>query len=509
MSSVSVNGTFALFFANLISKLFGGIYRLPLSNLLGAEGIGLYQMAFPIYSFLLTFITGGISITLTRKIAKLRAIGENEQIYKQYILGKNCSLFLGIIFFVFILLVAYPLSRLQGNINAFYGYFAISIGFVFASVLGAYRGYFQGYGNMRHTAISQVLEQSSKLVFGIVFAWFFLRFGTIYAVCGALLGVSVSEIIAYIYFLFVNKKNIKKEKIYISKHEYKVFLKQVAPVSISYMILPFATLIDSLLVINLLKSSGFVTQFSTSLYGIESGMILPLINLPNVLISAIALACIPDISFALSGGQNINEKLKNIFKIVFIFVLPCMIGMFLLAKPILSFVFPTLDYNMLNIASNLLKFSVFEMFFLCFVTVSNAILQALGKSKTSALSLFIGMLTKIALTLILVSNPTLNIYGLAIASTFGYFVCSVINIIVIKRKIAFRLSFLDIFLPILSCGLMSFGVIFWLGFFGENLNFVKLFTCIMLAVIVYFGCIFAFRQFKFDDVKNFLQIKKN
>ena len=509
MSSVSVNGAFALFFANLISKLFGGVYRLPLSNILGAEGIGLYQMAFPIYSFLLTFITGGVSITLTRKIAQMRAKGLEDEIYKQFILGKNTSLMFGFIFFVFMIVMAYPLSVLQGNVNAVYGYFAIAMGFVFASILGAYRGYYQGYGNMKPTAISQVLEQSAKLVFGLVFAGIFLRWGVLYAVFGALIGVSLSEIIAYIYFLIINKKRIKRQRVEIGKGEYKVFLKQVLPISLSYMILPLATLIDSLLVINLLRSSGFVTSFATSLYGIETGMILPLINLPNVLISAIALACIPDISYSLSEGQDVKSKISQIYKTVFIFILPCCVGLFLLAKPILAFVFPTLDFNMLNIASTLLKFSVFEMFFLCFVTVSNSILQALGKSKTPAISLAIGMGLKILLTIILVSNNTFNIYGLTIASTFGYFVASGIAILEIKKQTAFRLGIFEIVLPIIACSVMTAGVLTWLGFFGEDLSFIKLFTCIMLAVIVYFACIFAFRQFKLKDVKNILQIKKN
>lgn len=509
MSSVSVNGAFALFFANLISKLFGGVYRLPLSNILGAEGIGLYQMAFPIYSFLLTFITGGVSIALTRKIAQMRAKGQEGEIYKQFCLGKKVSLGLGFAFFVFIILMAYPLSILQGNVNAVYGYFAIAIGFVFASILGAYRGYYQGYGNMKPTAVSQVLEQSAKLVFGLIFAGIFLREGILYAVFGALLGVSFSEIIAYIYFLIINKKRIKRQKVEIGKGEYKVFLRQVMPVSLSYMILPLSTLIDSLLVINLLRSSGFITSFATSLYGIETGMILPLINLPNVLISAIALACIPDISYSYSQGNDVKSKISQIYKTVFIFILPCCVGLFLLAKPILSFVFPTLDYNMLNIASTLLKFSVFEMFFLCFVSVSNAILQALGKSKTPVVSLVIGMCVKIILTIILVSNNSLNIYGLTIASAFGYFVASCIAILEIKKQTAFRLRLLELVLPIIACSIMTAGVLVWLGLFGENLTFIKLFTCILLAVIVYFACIFAFRQFKLKDIKNILQIKKN
>ena len=509
MSSVSVNGAFALFFANLISKVFGAVYRLPLSNLLGAEGIGLYQMAFPIYSFLLTLVTGGISITLTRKIAHLRAKGNTQEIYKQFILGKNVSLWAGIIFLVFLCAMAYPFSLLQGNSSAYLGYFAIAGGLIFATLLGAYRGYYQGYGNMRPTAISQVIEQASKLIFGLLLAGIFIRHGIIWGVFGALLGVAVSEFVAFVFFKFVNKKHLQKQTINLNKHDYLLFLKQVAPVSLSYMILPLSSLIDSFLVINILRASGFVTGYATSLYGIETGMILPLINLPNMLVSAFALASIPDISFKLGEGQDIKPQIGRLFKTVFMFILPSAIGLFLLAKPIMMVVYPTLDVNLLNVAITLLKFSVFEMFFLCFVTVSNALLQALGKTKLPAISLACGIAIKIILSVILIINPAINIFGLVIASVFGYFVSSVINIMAIKKQTGFRMGGMQLFAIILSSIVMSVGIFVWLGIFGDNLSAIKLLTCIVLAVIVYFGCLMCFGQFGMQDIKKILQIKGN
>jgi peptidoglycan biosynthesis protein MviN/MurJ (putative lipid II flippase) len=136
-------------------------------------------------------------------------------------------------------------------------------------------------------------------------------------------------------------------------------------------------------------------------------------------------------------------------------------------------------------------------------------LQALGDSKTPVLALAIGIVVKIVLTLLLVSNSMLNIYGLAIASSFGYFISAFIAIYQIKKRTAFRLTFLQIALPIISCCIIAFGILFWLWIFGESLTFIKLFTCVLISIIVYFGCIFAFGQFKFKDVKNILQINKN
>ncbi len=507
--SVNANGTFVLFFANLLSKLFGAFYRLPLSNLLGAEGMGLYQMAFPIYSFLLTLLTGGISITLTRKIAQLRAKQQENDIYKLYILGRNTSVFFGVIFLILLLILAYPFSLLQGNTNAFYGYFAISIGFIFACLLGAYRGYYQGYSNMYPTAISQVLEQSFKLVFGLLFAFLFLKRGVYFGVFGALLGISLSEITSCLYFLIINKKHIKKQQVKVTKKDYIGFCRQVFPVSIAYVLLPLSSLLDSFLVVNLLKFSGFSLSYATSLYGVETGMILPLINMPNVLISAIALAYLPILSFKLSKNENIEKEVNTIFKTVLLFILPCCVGIYILARPIVLLIFPTLNEEFLNIAVNLLRLSVFEMFFLSFVTISNSLLQSLSKIKLPAINLGIGIGVKLVLSVVLISNNAFNIYGLVFASMLGYAVTSFINVSYIKKYTKFHLKIIEILAPIFSSSIMVALILVNDYLFNITSSILGLFTVVLLSIFIYFLCLYLLKQFSFKEVKKVLQTKGN
>jgi len=499
---VNVSGASSLFFANVLSKIFGAIYRLPLSNLLGAEGMGLYQMAFPIYSFLLTFITSGVSVALTRKISCLRASGSEEQVYKQYKIARNFTLFISLISFVILIFFSYPISYIQGNTNAIYGYFAIAIGFIFASMLGVFRGYYQGFGNMKHTAISQVLEQAIKLFLGLIFAYIFVSISVVFGVFGALLGVSLSEVFSFLYFKILNRKKIVKTQVKITKQDYKDFFKQVVPISMSYIMLPLASLIDSFVVINILKSSGFVTSFATSLYGLETGMIIPLINIPNVLISAIAIASMPYLCFRHAKNENIKDDVSNIFRIVFIFILPCCVGMFLLSNSIISILYPNLNLELSIIATNLLKFSVFEMFFICFLGISNSILQSIGNVKFPAVSIFTGVIVRLLLTLVFVSNQSLNIYGLAIASTFGYCVSVFLNVLHIKKCTKFRLSFFQIIIPIFACLVMTALIIVSFEVFGVNLSLAKTFALILVSVISYFSIIIMLKQLRFKDIKS-------
>ncbi|MBE7082401.1 MAG: polysaccharide biosynthesis protein [Clostridiales bacterium] len=504
MGSININGTFTLFFANLAGKFFGAIFRFPLSNILGAEGMGLYQMAFPIYSFLLTLITGGVGILLTKQIALFRARGDQLAVYKEYKLGKNVSLFFGIICFAILMLLAFPIALLQGNTNATSGYFAIALGFVFASLLGAYRGYYQGHNNMFPTAISQILEQIFKLVFGLLFAGLFIKINTNLGVFGALLGISLSELFAFAYFAIINKKRVQKFNIKLEKKDYTMFIKRLAPISAAYMVLPLSMLVDSFLIINLLKGSGFVQGYATSLYGLHSGMILPIINLPNVLISAIALAGIPKISYKIAKGEDVRPLLSKGFKLVLLYILPCMAGIFLLARPIISSVFMSLSAQQLQIATTLLRLSVFEMFFLCFVTISNSVLQAMGKAKVSFVSLAIGVAVKTVLTILLVSNESLNIYGLTLASFVGYAIASIINLVKIRQIANFRLTFLQVFSPLFASTVMSAIIVLCMNIFSY-INLLQLAIIISISMAVYFAIMFMLKQIRFSDVKNLLQ----
>ncbi len=499
MSIISVNGTLALFFANFFGKIFGAVYRIPLSNVLGAEGIGIYQMAFPIYSFLLCILTGGISVTLSKKIASARARNDMALVQENYYMAKKVSFWGGVILFLLLILFSYPLAIIQGNKSVTLGYFAISIGFVFASMLGGYRGYFQGFGNMMPTAISQIIEQVSKLILGLGLSIYFLRYGILWGVFGALIGVSISEIICFFYFAIINRK-IPKTKVELKNLNYKKFIKECMPISATYGMLPLSALIDSFLVVNLLNISGFSTAISTSLYGIETGMILPLINMPNVIISAIAIIAVPEISYALSSGKDISNNIAKMFKLAYIFILPCGVGLFILARPVLELVYPTLSANMLDMAVELLRISVFEMFFLCFVTISNAILQSLGKTKTPVYSLLFAIITKIIISVILITNSKINIFGLVIASTLGYFVSSIINVIKIKKQAGFKLTFLQIIFPIVSSVVM--GIILTLLISLSDKNYMGILGIIALCASVYFLILILFKQISKNDFKS-------
>ena len=126
----------------LLSKMLGALYRIPLSNILGTEGIGLYQMVFPVYSLFLVAITGGMPVYVAQKVSKFRANNDNESINKVIKNSVVLSMIIAIIFCFVLIVFSMPLAYLQGNKNAYLGYITVAISIIFSAITSVYKGYF-------------------------------------------------------------------------------------------------------------------------------------------------------------------------------------------------------------------------------------------------------------------------------------------------------------------------------------------------------------------------------
>ena len=194
----------------VIGKVIGMFYRLPLTNILGAEGMGLYQLIFPLYSLILAVGCGGMPAAISKYISELTASGDTalaKRALKITIVG--LSVF-GVFAALALFLLRDGIAALQGNPKTALSYAAIAPAVFFSGLIACYRGYFQGMHNMFPSGISQIIEQIVKVALGLIFAALFVGNGVEYGVMGAILGVSLSEAVALMYlalrFTFVVEK---------------------------------------------------------------------------------------------------------------------------------------------------------------------------------------------------------------------------------------------------------------------------------------------------------------
>ena len=250
-----------------VAKLIGALYRIPLTNLIGGHGMGLYQMVYPFYCLLLTVSATGIPSSVAKLTAEKRAAGASDRA----LLKSAFKLFLsiGAAGTLFMALFAPLLSALQGSPELKGGYFALAPAVFFVSGISVLRGWFQGRNNMFPTAFSEVAEQVVKVGFGLLFAYLY-RGDVQKAVTFILLSVSLSELFALLLmlFLFRREKNPFEGLKEGGRAGMKGILRLSIPATLASAVLPLSSLAESVIVVRLLK--GY-TSDAVGLYGLFSG----------------------------------------------------------------------------------------------------------------------------------------------------------------------------------------------------------------------------------------------
>lgn len=492
-SKTFVKGAIILIVFNLIGKIVGAIYRIPLANLLGAEGMGKYQLVFPLYSLLLSVSISGIPVAISKLVAEYNSKGQFGDSKRLLRLSLVYLFVISLFSSVIVVILAKFIAKLQGNSEIYLCYYGIAPAILFVGVLSVFRGYFQGNLKMMPTAISNLIEQVGKLVFGLFFTYKFIGYGLVYGVFGAVLGISISELLALIflglYYLIYLKKHVTKVIANNSKRGISRKLFEVSvPITLGGIAGPITSIIDSMLVVNLLIFSGFGAGGATSLLGLQSGIVEPLINIPIVIAVAISSSLLPNLSsaFAKDDEDEVKNLIEKAFQIILSVSVVCSICYVIFGKQVLNFLYHnTLSYNELMISTKLLFLGSVNLILLSLVQLSTGILQGMGKQNLTVKSLLIGSGIKIILNITLVSLKPINIYGAMISGVLSYLVILMMNYGEIKKQTTARIGNVVYGVAIQECLVCLFAfftnILFNMAF-GEG---VALFAGGITAVIIF------------------------
>ncbi len=431
---------------------------------MGAEGIGIYQLIFPIYSLFLVFASGGVPIVLSKLVAECRASGE-ERRAKRFLLQSVLYLvFISSIFSIVFLIFAGQISIIQGNSLAKSGYFMVAVAIFFASILTSFRGYFQGYQNMAPTAVSQILEQLFKLVLGLIFASIFIKNGIAWGVFGAMLGVAIGEVISLFYlffsYIFQNKKIdvLKPEQNKINEKfgsDFKLLLKKIAIITLNASVLPLIIAVDSFLIINLLMRTGLDATISTQMFGVYSGMVNSLINMPTIVSLSLAISIVPAISYKRQKGEDVSNLISSSMKIILFISIPAITIFMFFSTQIMTILYPGVaDANLLALGAGLLRISAVNILYISLLQITTAILQGSNKSLIPLINLAFAGVIKIILTIFFVLSP-MGIYGASVASILCFALASGFNLLALKNEYKFSVGARGIGYILLSSAIMA------------------------------------------------------
>lgn len=517
----------------LIGKIIGACYRIPLTNILGAEGMGLYQMVFPLYTVLLTVSSGGLPIAISKVVSRKLAKGDNAGAGHVLQVALASLVVLGAIACCLLLIFRDTIASVQGNVDASLPYVAIAPSLVFVAVISCFRGYFQGKQNMVPSAISQVIEQVVKLVAGLVCSWLLLPFGVQVAVVGALIGVSVSELVAMVvliatYYIskrrdsiklavghataetgvdvvVVNNTISKKDKKGIIKDIYKVAL----PVTLGSLVMPITQVVDSVLVINLLVRGGVDNVYATSMYGLMTGPISSLINMPSVVMLSVSIALLPTLAQKFVSKESMASPVVTAMKYNFILALLCAIAFAIFGKDFLTLLYSRgLRADQISIGAMLLGIGGISIIYVSLLQVATCVLQASNKAVIPAINLVIGSVVKICLNIVLL--PRLGIMGAMVSTVSCYGIICFLDVFFMCKVVKFNIekrSFL--LLPLLAGGVSSIlALILKITLTRLVGGILPLILALIVLVGVFVVLLFVFRVIKKEELSALLIFKK-
>jgi len=393
-----------------IVKVIGAVYRVPLTNLIGAEGIGLYQMVFPLYCAMLTVSSTGIPTALSRLISKSPEKADGYLSRSLFLFGT-----IGAVGSVIMFVLGGFFARLQGDSAAAWCYRAISPSVFLVSVISCYRGYFQGKSNMVPTAISQIAEQAVKAAVGLLLCYFF-RGSVALSAALAAVAVTLSEAGACVYLAF--KARGVDRSVAGALPGNKEILLTVVPVALTAIMLPLGSLADSFIVIN--KLSDY-TPDATALYGIYSGVVAAIVGVPVSVAYGVAVASVP----ALSGGDDV--KIADCMRFTGFIAIPCWLLLTFFAGAAVRLLYGGLAPELLTAAERVLAVDAVSVVLLSFLQTTNAVLVAKGKLTVPVLSMGASLIFRAVLCAVLSSFPGLGILGAAIAANASYALALTVN----------------------------------------------------------------------------------
>ena len=420
-----IKGAIIISLGGFISKLLGAIYRVPLARFLGGEGLGIYQMVYPLYCILLTVSASGIPTGIARLISSGRKGAERQAFY---LYGA-----IGVIGTVLMYFLSSPLAAVQEEPAIKLCCIMLCPSVFFVSVLSVVRGYFQGKGNMYPTAVTEISEQIIKVALGCVLAYIFRENLTI-AVASTLFSVTVSELlstaVAVVWYL---KKRSVQPLFKVPSVPYSAIVKYTIPLTLTAIALPASQLLESIVAVRLLRD---ITDNATALYGIFSGCAVTIINLPVSVTYGLAAASVPQISPLAERGDIAGAKRKAYKALLMTLAIaaPAAVALFVFAPLAVRVIFSSLQAEEKSLLVQLVRIMAVNAVTLSLVQTSSACLTSLGRPIKSTVTQWVTAILRVGLTALLIKFTPLSIGGAAISANCSYCVAALINMWYIIRE---------------------------------------------------------------------------
>ncbi len=510
-----IHGAAILTVGVVIMKILGAIYKVPLGNILGDYGYGIFLSTYNVYNIFFTLSTAGLPVALSRLIAEADAHGKTATKEKTFRTALGTFAVIGILFSSIMFFGNHWLADFYlKKPDAALSVRAMAPAILLVCLVSAYRGYCQGNGNMIPTTVDEVLEVLFKVISGLAIAGLLVKSGRGLpeASAGAILGVSIGSVVSLAYMVYYRRKNYRAEALDSGDRPESTaaivwhILRIGIPISLGASIMAILSSLDPGICHSRLSAAGFSEHMAGVLFGVY-GKVQTLFNLPAAFMTPLTIAIVPAVAGAIAKGnhEEAEKTSEDAMRIASVISMPMGVGLAVLSYPIVNVLYP----NSHSAGPGLLSIMGIASFFVCIVLMENAILQASGREKLPMIALITGSLLKIVINWIIIAIPSVNIYGAPIGTLFGYGCMALLDYIFIRKALRQNPNLIKAFgKPLICsivmgiCAFLVYRLCFALPHMGGKLGmFISMLLSIGIAVVVYVFSVIRTESITMDDMK--------
>lgn len=454
------SGAATLMLAAVIVKFIGALFKIPLTRILGGEGMGYFMTAYSIFNPVYALSVAGFPVAVSKMTAAAIAQGRRKD--RQRILNVALTIFplIGLVLFAVIYFAAPIFVVVIKNQNALLAVRAMAPSVFFCCITSVFRGYYEGSRNMVPTALSQVVEAVVKLFTGLYFAFRCVESGmqsfyatnTVFgitvssqaeamtaiaphAAAAAVSGVAISTaagcLMVALHYVAQGHERLEGVCKHSTLKTSAMLMSTAFPVCAGALVTNLSSFIDLLSVMNRITLAAqrdwgslcrshpdamletmHAERVANFLYGSYTGLAMTIFNLVPALTASIGICALPMIAGLASQGRStqLRQQVESVIRITIIIAMPMGLGICCLARPILSSIF---DSNPVEvaIAVRLLRPLGIAAVFVSVSGAVNSMLQAVGRVYAPVKLMFGGAAIKLIVNWFLISQPSMNITG--------------------------------------------------------------------------------------------------
>jgi stage V sporulation protein B len=487
-----VKGTLVLISGNIIVKILGALFKLPLANIIGADGMGLYNASFIVFDIFLVLSTAGFPLAISKMVSKASALGKESEALKIFTVSRNLFLIIGLTCTVIMLAGSKLFSELIGNTRSYYSMMALAPAIVFVSIMSAYRGYYQGTNDMIPTTISQIVEAVCRLVIGLSLSWYLKQagFGIEIVAVGAIVGITIGEFSSTLALGLIHhfkvKKNTHKQKCKTSSISIiKTMFATSIPIGISTLIIAVINMLDNSVVMHRLQYIGYTEKQANILYGCFN-MAFTVFSLPITIVAALTISVFPVLSYAFAC-----KDYRRVSKVASASLRMAMMASTAAAALFLSLSYPIVQLLYFKqpqdaaVAAPLLMMMGPSAIAISLTMLTTCILQSIDKLLLPSRSMIIGGIACLVLNWFLVGNKAIGIYAAPVGIFVCYTITCILNIFAIRKSGQIKISYKNLFYkPLLPAVIMAFTGIIAFGATVSNLGLLKASAVSMILCLI-------------------------